>query len=166
MLKDALWSSLERNQQDILPVRLIAIHDDQMTVQPLKGMNHPAWILGHLLAIEQKIVHEVLGLPLQTALDVNWWSVYGIGSIPCADPQVYKSKAFYMDGLAKTAAQIIGYLKEKTDSDFAAKYPAPVFSKFIPTLGSALVVAVNHRSYHCGQLAVWRKAMGLPHAGM
>jgi hypothetical protein len=166
MLKDTLGSSLERNQQDILPVRLVAIHDDQMAVQPLKGMNHPAWILGHLLAIEQKVVHDVLGLPLPTALDVNWWSVYGIDSIPCTDPQVYKSKAFYMDGLAKTAAQIIGYLKEKNDSDFAAKNPDPVLSKFIPTLGSALVGIVNHRSYHCGQLASWRKTMGLPHAGL
>ena len=141
MLKDALWSSLERNQQDILPARLVAIHDDQMAIQPLKGMNHPAWILGHLLAIEQKVVSGVLGLPLPTSLDANWWSIYGIGSTPCPDHQVYKAKAFYMDGLAITAAQIVMYLKEKSDSDFAAKNPAPVLSKFISSRNMTFTIA-------------------------
>lgn len=166
MLKDTFSFLISRHQEKMLPGLLDGISDEQLAVQPIVGMNHPAWILGHLLAVEQKIAGGVLGRKLKTSLDANWWEVYGIGSIPQPDRKIYKTKEFYMCGLAETAAAIAAFINEKTDADLEAPTPDPQWVQFFPTTAMVLAMAPTHRAYHSGQLAIWRKAMGLPHAGM
>ena len=166
MLKDAFSFLVSRHQEKMLPTLLEGIADDQLSAQPIAGMNHPAWILGHILVVEQKIARDILGRQLQTTLDANWWDIYGIGSKPQADRKIYKAKDFYMRGLSETAAAIAAFVKEKTDADLEAPNPDPMLSQAFPTIAVALAVAPTHRAYHSGQLAIWRKAMGLSHAGM
>ncbi len=166
MIKDTFSFLISRHQEKMLPTLLGGISDEQLAAQPIAGMNHPAWILGHLLVVEQKIARDILGRPLKTTLDANWWELYGIGSVPSADRKIYKNKAFYMDGLTETANAIAAFVKEKTDADLEAPNPDPQLGQFFPTIAIALAVAPTHRAYHSGQLATWRKAMALPHAGM
>ncbi len=166
MFKDSFSLLLERHQQKMLPALLADIHEDQLSFQPVAGINHPAWILGHLLALEWKIARGVLGRPLHIVLDAGWREVYGIGSAPKSDRRIYKSKEFYMNGLAETAGQIRAFIGEKSDADLDAPNPDPEMGRFFPTIAITLVAAVTHRAYHSGQLATWRKAAGLPHAGM
>lgn len=166
MIKNVFASLIERNQQETLPARLADIRDDQMTAQPIEGMNHPAWILGHLLALEHSVINDVLGLPLNPGLDTNWWGIYGIGSTPMNDRNIYKTKVFYMAGLAVTSTRMISYLQDATDAQLEASVTDPLFMKILPTIAYAFGAAANHRAYHTGQLAIWRKAIGLPHAGI
>ncbi|MGC8540942.1 MAG: DinB family protein [Phycisphaerae bacterium] len=166
MTKNVFAWLIELSQQETLPARLADIRDDQMTAQPIEGMNHPAWILGHLLALEHRVINDVLGLPLNLRLDNNWWGMYGIGSIPMNDRNTYKTKAFYMAGLAETSTRMISYLHYATGAQLEASVTDPLFMKIMPTIAYAFGAAANHRAYHTGQLAIWRKAMGVPHAGI
>jgi hypothetical protein len=154
------------SQDKMLPTLLDGISDEQLAIQPIPGMNHPAWILGHLLIMEQKIVTGTLGRKLNTTLDADWWDLYGIGSVPKPDRRLYRTKAFYMNGLKETAAAIEAFVNEKNAADLEAPNPDPQLAREFPTIATALAVAPAHRAYHSGQLAIWRKAMGLPHAGM
>ncbi len=166
MLKNSISHLISLHQEKMLPALLDGIPDEQLTIQPIAGMNHPAWILGHLLGVEQKIAGSIADRMLKTQLDANWGEVYGIGSIPRPDRKMYKSKAFYMDGLAQTAASIAAFINEKSDADLDAPNSDPQFAPVFPTIAVVLAAVPTHRAYHSGQLATWRKAMGLPHAGI
>jgi hypothetical protein len=166
MLKNSFSYLISRHQEKMLPTLLDGISDEQLAMQPIAGMNHPAWILGHILVVEQKIAGSILGRKVKTQLDANGWEVYGTGSIPKPDRKMYKTKEFYMGGLAETAAAIAAFISEKSDADLEAPNPDPQLGQFFPTIAIALAAAPVHRAYHSGQLASWRKAMGLPHAGM
>ncbi len=166
MVKDSFAILIGRHQEKMLPTLTADIRDDQMSLQPVAGVNHPAWILGHLLAVETKIATGVLGRPLKTALDGNWWEIYGIGSVPKPDRAMYKPKDFYLAALAETCGQITAFIATKSDSDMDLPNPDAQLSQLFPTIGMAVCVAITHRAYHTGQIATWRKLAGLPHAGM
>ena len=166
MLKDTFSFLLERHQNKMLPTLLADIPDEKLSSQPVAGMNHPAWILGHLLAVEQKFTGGILRRPFQTSLDANWWEIYGIGSVPKSDRSLYKSKEFYITGLAETSNQLLTFIREKSDTDLEAPNTDPDFGKFFPNIAATLGAAATHRAYHSGQIAAWRKTMGLPHVGM
>jgi len=61
---------------------------------------------------------------------------------------------------------IEAFVNEESDADIEAPNPDPLLGQFLPTIGIALPVASTRRAYHSGPLAIWRKAMGLSHAGM
>ncbi len=166
MVKDSFALLISRHQEKMLPTLTADIRDDQMSLQPVAGVNHPAWILGHLLAVERKIATGVLGRQVKTELADNWWEIYGIGSVPKPDRSLYKSREFYLAGLAETCGQITAFIAAKSDSDMDLPNPDAQLSQLFPTIGMAVCVAITHRAYHTGQIATWRKLAGLPHAGM
>ncbi|HMD55516.1 MAG TPA: DinB family protein [Phycisphaerae bacterium] len=132
MLKDTFSFLLERHQNKMLPTLLADIPDEKLSSQPVAGINHPAWILGHLLAVEQKFAGGILRRPFQTSLDANWWETYGIGSSPKPDRGLYKSKEFYMTGLTETSSQLLTFIREKSDADLDTPNTDPDFGNFFP----------------------------------
>ncbi len=166
MVKDSFAYLISRHQEKMLPAFVADIPEDKLALQPAAAINHPAWILGHLLAVEQKIAGGILGRHLKARLDAGWWETYGIGSTPKPDRALYKSKAFYLDGLAETSGEIKAYLASKSDADLDLPTADPQLREFFATIGVAMGAAITHRAYHTGQIATWRKLAGLPHAGM
>ena len=70
--------------------RLVSeIPDERMTEQPLPGVNHPAWILGHLALVADG-VGETLGG--QKTLPAEWSALFGQGSKPSSVRSNYPSK--------------------------------------------------------------------------
>lgn len=132
MLKDTFSFLLERHQNKMLPTLLADIPDEKLSSQPVAGINHPAWILGHLLAVEQKFTGGILRRPFQTSLDANWWETYGIGSVPKPDRGLYKSKEFYMTGLTETSSQLLAFIREKSDADLKAQILIRTLENFSP----------------------------------
>jgi hypothetical protein len=63
---------------------LSEIPDERMTEQPLPGVNHPAWILGHL-ALTADRVGETFGG--QKTLPAEWSTLVGQGSKPSSVPR-------------------------------------------------------------------------------
>ena len=66
MLKDSFADLIARHQEKMPPSLVADIRDDQMAMQPVAGVNHPAWIPGRLLVVENKIVTGVLGRQVRT----------------------------------------------------------------------------------------------------
>lgn len=166
MLKDVMAVMIERHQEKMLTGLVGDIPEDKMTAQPVAGMNHPAWLLGHLLGLEQKIATDVIGKTVRHPLPIEWWGIYGIGSVPKAELALYKSKVFCMEALGETSKIIADYIRALKDADLEKPLPDTSLAKHFPTIANLLVAVPTHRAYHTGQIASWRKAMGMPHVGM
>src|SRR5262245_58252883 len=71
--------------------KLIAeIPEDQMAAQPKPGMNHAAWILGHLAYVFDSMM-RVFDQP--STMPAEWHALFKIGSQPHSDRSQYPSKA-------------------------------------------------------------------------
>lgn len=65
------------------------IPDERMTEQPLPGVNHPAWILGHLAYSADGAVGALGGVKMLTG---EWIKRFGPGSQPTTIRSDYPSK--------------------------------------------------------------------------
>lgn len=166
MLKNAIADIIEMNQEKMLPPMVADIPADKMAAQPIPGMNHPAWLLGHLLTLEQSVVTKVIGKTVTHPLGADWRDIYGIGSTPKPDLKLYKPKEFCMEALRESAGTIAEYFRALPESDLQKPLPDADLAKFFPNIARLLIILPTHRAYHAGQLATWRKAAGLPHVGM
>lgn len=134
--------------------------DQQMVAQPSAVPNHGAWTVGHVIFTCQGIAAE-LGAP--PWLPDEWESTFGNGSTPLADPSLYPTKAEMLSLLADAAARLRQTLVAADESISRKSLP----DEAMPTMGDlSLQVVVGHTAYHAGQLAVWRRAIGKPSAGV
>ena len=152
-----------RNQ---LAMQTVDIPEDRMCRQPLNGINHAAWLLGHMLWFEHGILTSVLGEKPVVVLEPNWTQVYGTASEPRNAPGLYKSKAVYLAILDSTAESAVRAISQVRPEILEQRNPNERSRSIFPTIGIALTALCTHRSYHLGQLAIWRKIIGLPHAGL
>ena len=65
------------------------VTDDMFTDQRAGAVNHPAWIIGHLIHSAEAIGGEI---GLAPWLPVDWATGFGTGSLPVADRHMYPSK--------------------------------------------------------------------------
>jgi hypothetical protein len=142
--------------------RLLAdISDERMTEQPLPGVNHPAWILGHL-AFSTDIALAALGAP--KVLPAEWTPLYGPGSSPSASRTAYSSK----DELVQTFEQGFDRVRQQAASAIQAQLAQasthPRMTDALPTVQDGVAfLLTGHLGVHLGQLSTWRRMIGLPH---
>ncbi len=140
--------------------RLVADLDEQsMAVQPAPGMNHAAWIIGHL-ACTCDVVMMVLGQP--KVAPAGWRERFGARTIPVADRAAYPDKQTLLDALAHGHEQVaaaVGAL----DMDQLQQPPVDErFRQCWPSVHDALLhVMVGHEQMHLGQLSAWRRVQGM-----
>ena len=140
---------------------------EQWTVSPGPGHeNHPAWTLGHLVT-GSDLLAEDLGLEREVSLE--WRDAFerrgpGDPRLPDADPTAYPSGESILAELERQHARVAERWATMPDSEL----DAPCHWRFgsdLPTVrGVALFLAVSHEALHLGQLAGWRRALGLPSA--
>jgi uncharacterized damage-inducible protein DinB len=147
-----------------MTLKLVAdLTDDQLVLQPAPKVNHPAWVLGHLLQVDHAFLSLVSGQPQPDWIDDNWKAIYGQKSEPVTDKSKYKPKAFYVERLVAVREQIIAGLKAMKPADFQAPHPDPARRERFPTVGHAVMLyGTWHEAYHSGQLSTWRRVLGLP----
>lgn len=139
------------------------IADDQMTVQPAAGMNHPAWVLGHL-ASTAVFGSSMLGLDLATP--EGWGGLFGSKSQPTPYRSDYPAKAELLEWFVKLREGLAGAVRSADPSRFDAETPHEGLRRFVPTVGDAVVfMLTTHEAIHLGQLSAWRRAMGMPPVG-
>ena len=141
--------------------------EEQMTIKPGAGLdNHPAFTIGHLVTGYANLVNNLTG---NYILPEGWKEIFlrsgpGDPTLPNADASVYPSKKELLAELEiqkNRALDIISKLpEEKLNANFDWR-----FSSFFPTYRDRIIfLCVNHAAMHLGQLAAWRRAMGLPSA--
>ena len=141
--------------------------DEQMTTVPAIGLdNHPAFTLGHLISGSADLAQD---LGAEFEMPNNWADLFvrngpGDPRKPDLDKGKYPSKHLLITELESQHNKVKQLLKDIEKS----KLNEPLtwhFSNFMPTLGDVVTfMCINHESMHLGQLAAWRRAMGLKSA--
>jgi hypothetical protein len=133
------------------------VADERMAEQPVAGVNHPAWILGHLALVAD----GALGAP--KALPAEWAKLFGAGSKPSAVRGDYPSK----DELLRALEQSYQRMRENAASATTEQLAKPTTNlrakEALPTAKEMVAfVMTGHVGVHLGQLSSWRRMIGLP----
>ena len=135
------------------------ITDDAMALQPAPGMNHPAWILGHL-AWTCDLTGGLAGV--EPCLPSEWTALFDNQSEPTADRSVYPHKETLMAALEAGHAAVAGAVRGLPAEAWAKPLPFEEFRAAMPTVGDALVyLLTSHEMGHLGQLSAWRRVQGM-----
>ncbi len=164
MFREALLFALNR-QAGRMQALLADIPDDRLADPCGGGVNHPAWIMGHILLVEQEIIEVVLGGKAAWSMDTEMRDMYNLGSKPGSDLRRYKSKSFCLPLLQKSLATMCDLVVAIPESELLRANPHPVFCHYSPRKIDSLMAVPAHRAYHAGQIATWRKLQGMPHIG-
>jgi hypothetical protein len=142
-----------------LATMVAEIPDARMAEQPLPGVNHPAWILGHLAWAADRALRLVCS---EKAPPEEWTTLYGTASEPSTERGKYPSK----DELVRAVEESYERLREgaavATGEQLSRPNAHARTREALPT--SREVVAflmTGHLGVHLGQLSSWRRMIGL-----
>ena len=132
--------------------------DEQMVAQPSGVINHPAWTLGHLGATSDALA-GMLGLP--STFPDAWREACRMGSIPSGEAADYPGKAELLEQLRAQHQRVAEAVAAVDDERLQQPTPPRLRERF-PTIGDfATALMTMHEGHHLGQLAAWRRALGL-----
>ena len=129
-------------------------HDDSV-IRPAGGANDGNWILGHMIAVRNKLLPVVGGQAI--------WDDARIGSyvMPSTDDT---SGRLPFDELRSafntTHERLVAGIARLDDATLTQKAPFSPGGDPNETVQSLLAKVVVHESYHTGQLGIVRHAMG------
>jgi hypothetical protein len=137
------------------------VEDGELTVQPAAGMNHPAWILGHL-TITREWVKDLLKLPARAGWDgAGWMAKFNRGSAITGARGDYPAKAELLGALEETHREIEAAARGLTEADLAREMPVERLRSVFSCVGDMVVgLMTTHEAFHMGQLSAWRRARG------
>ena len=134
--------------------------DEQMVQQPHGVVNHPAWTLCHLASAAN---HTGVALGLESTFPAEWEAAGKTGGEPSADASQYPSKDALLAELKKQHERVAEAVANADPAIFAKEYPDEGTRKYFPTIGDFVDYLLSaHEANHIGQVAAWRRAMGLP----
>ncbi len=134
--------------------------EDQMAAQPAPGMNHAAWVLGHLAYVFDSMI-SVWGQ--EPSMSKEWKQLFNVPSKPQPERDKYPSKAELWDAYQAAYQRIVDVVKTASEEDLAREFPNPRLRASLPTVGVAMIhILTTHQGQHLGQLSAWRRALGLP----
>ncbi len=132
---------------------------EQMAEQPGGVVNHPAWSLGHLV-VSSDHLGKLLGL--ESDVPDGWSEIFKTGGEPSSDASAYPSKDEILGALKEQHARNTEALKDTDTSRFEEPHPDEGSRKYFPTVGDMIVfLMTSHEMEHLGQIAAWRRAVGL-----
>jgi uncharacterized damage-inducible protein DinB len=140
--------------------KLVAdIPDERMCAQPFPGMNHAAWVLGHLTYVFDSMIGVFDQKP---SMSPQWKELFNLASKPLPDRAKYPSKAELFEAYEKAYQRIVDAVKAASSESLDREFPNPKLRSSLPTVGTAMVhILTSHQGVHLGQLSAWRRAQGL-----
>jgi hypothetical protein len=140
--------------------RLVAdIPNDTMALQPAPGMNHAAWVLGHLACTADMLGAMIGAKPV---CPPDWAALFDWNSSPSSDAGRYPVKATLLAALENAHAGIAAALPGVPALRWSEATPLEAVRGFLPTLGDCFVfVMAAHENMHLGQVSAWRRVQGL-----
>ncbi len=141
--------------------KLVAdIPQDKMCAQPAPGMNHAAWVLGHIAFVFDSMIRVFDQKP---TMSPEWLELFNVASKPTSDRARYPSKAALLEAYEKNYLRIVAAIKAAGPEALAREFPNPKLRPTLPTVGVAMVhILTSHQGLHLGQLSAWRRAQGMP----
>ncbi|MDQ3111786.1 MAG: DinB family protein [Bacteroidota bacterium] len=139
----------------------------QMTIKPSAGLdNHPAFTLGHLTTAYANLMNNLTGEFILADGFKETFLRTGPGdpTLPNQDAAAYPSKEKLLAEMDRQHQRLVDHLLRMDEKKLKENFEWR-FSSFLPTyLDRIMFLCVNHYAMHLGQLAAWRRAMGLPSA--
>ncbi len=137
------------------------IPDERLAEQPLPGMNHPAWILGHLAFVGFRGEWLLTG---REGWPVGYAELFAPGTACETDRSRYPSLVELLDAFDASHAALDAAVTAADDERWAAPNPGPGYLRqLLPNLGDMVAhIMSTHEATHLGQLSAWRRAAGMP----
>jgi hypothetical protein len=157
---DCIRMMIEQSRGMLLKL-LADLQDLPPTTKMPDTVHHPLWILGHSLVSESGLVARfVVGEepPLS-----KWQSMFGRGSKSLADGTQYPSWTELLAEYDKVRARTLEVLAGLSDADLEKPSKAPPeFAQIFGSIGQCMAMLSLHASFHAGQVADVRRALGRP----
>lgn len=135
------------------------LSERQMIQQPVPGINHPTWILGHLI-VGADYAAQLLGD--EQRCSPGFLQTYGPGSQPTENLWDYLGKEELLSGLANQQERVMELASTVSEKRLGLPQKL-LFVDFLPTVGDLVAhLMTTHPCIHLGQLSAWRKMMNLP----
>jgi len=139
------------------------IPDEQIADVPHPGMNHPAWVLGHLAVVTDGAA-RILGDD-NPQMPAGWKELFTGGSVAEADRSKYPSKDELLTQLSAGHERVARLAADVAPERLAAENPNEFLRPGLPTVGDMLTfMMTSHESIHLGQHSAWRRVKGMPSA--
>ena len=132
---------------------------DLVAAPTVKGGNHPLWVIGHLTVSEASIVSGMIKGE-EPQLSAEWGSLFGMGSQPVSDASQYPTKTELLEALETVRAQTLDLLARLADADLDKPSATAPNQELFGTVGRCLATLLNHQTFHVGQIADARRALG------
>ena len=161
-MADSLRNVVAANRFELgyAAILLADIAEERLCEQPLPGVNHPAWIIGHLANTADSVAAWFGEKP---AISDETKKSLGLGSTPSAIRADYPSKEELLKLLNETHGRLYRLIEAAGESQLDAPTPFPRLASNLPTIREALTfILVGHVGVHLGQLSAWRRMLGLP----
>jgi len=157
---DFISQSLDQSKSWVLP--LIMDMQDAPTALPTPGGNHPHWILGHLTYSESLLIQKYM-LGGEHPLG-DWGEIFGAGHDVVADAAGYPSFEGVLNQFEKTRSETLEVLSSLNDADLDKPSAAPPegSGEFFATYARCFTAVPLHYTFHGGQVADARRAIGRP----
>lgn len=135
---------------------------DQLVFRLPPSRSHIAWLMGHISFMLDATCVRAGG---QAALDSDIVRQFGMGTLPESEANGYPpaEELFRMFDAAMTGLQATVAGLADTDLDRPLESSLAVAAIF-PTIDALLHGVVFHTAYHAGQIAILRRAQGMPSA--
>jgi hypothetical protein len=133
---------------------------DRFAEQPAAGVNHPAWIVGHL-AIAADFGLKFCGA--RTVCPAGWSGLFAPGTTPKADPGLYPPKAELLAVYDLAHDRLTAAVPHADPAALTGPQPLAFLRPHIATVGDLLShILSTHEAFHLGQLSTWRRVLGFP----
>ncbi len=134
--------------------------DDRLAEQPVAGINHPAWILGHLAWTADRAL-EVLGATAM--VPAEWAALFGRGSTPSTSRAVYASKDELVNAVEQGYQQLRQSARSASPEQLSRPTTVALAKETLPTSQELIAFLLSgHMGMHLGLLSAWRRLIGLP----
>ena len=135
------------------------LSDAQMVRQPHGVVNHPAWTLGHLAQSSDQLA---AALGLASTFPAPWKEAFRTGGVPSSDAAAFPAKDALVAELAAQHERVARAIEVAAPAALAREHPNECTRTRFPTIGDyAFFLITSHEGSHLGQIAAWRRAMGL-----
>jgi hypothetical protein len=136
------------------------IADARMAEQPMSGINHPAWVLGHLALTADNVAGR---FGSQKTLPAEWGTLFGAGSKPTSTRTDYPTKDKLFEAFEQTYRKLRELVQNVKPDQLAQPNWNPRAKEVLPTAGDMVAfILTGHVGVHLGQLSSWRRMIGMP----
>lgn len=143
------------NNDGLAERSFLGVKPEDLWKQPTPQTNSMLWIYAHMVATRARLL-SIFG----EAYDPGWGDVFGRGA-ELQDVSKYPTRERINEVAREVSARLFAGLAAVTDADLSREPRGPRPPSAV-TVGDQLAFLALHDSYHVGQLAYVRKALGLP----